>query len=93
MSDNGFISLGYAFSSNYGKLLENLVFTELQKADFEIFYFNSDFECGFIAKKSNKIIAIQVCESLTEETKKREINKISNDYLDEIYLKTKKNEL
>ena len=27
------------------------------------------------------------------ETKKREINKISNDYLDEIYLKTKKNEL
>ncbi|MCR8709878.1 hypothetical protein [Aliarcobacter butzleri] len=27
------------------------------------------------------------------EFKKREINKISNDYLDEIYLKTKKNEL
>ncbi|MCG3701918.1 hypothetical protein L5F41_07435 [Aliarcobacter butzleri] len=27
------------------------------------------------------------------ESKKREINKISNDYLDEIYLKTKKNEL
>ena len=74
LSDNGFISLGYAFSSNYGKLLENLVFTELQKADFEIFYFNSDFECDFIAKKANKIIAIQVCYSLTEENKKREIN-------------------
>ena len=27
------------------------------------------------------------------ESKNREINKISNDYLDEIYLKTKKNEL
>ncbi|MDN5125641.1 hypothetical protein PJV95_05200 [Aliarcobacter butzleri] len=27
------------------------------------------------------------------ESKKREINKISNDYLNEIYLKTKKNEL
>ncbi|MCG3710292.1 hypothetical protein ACOL20_07240 [Aliarcobacter butzleri] len=27
------------------------------------------------------------------ESKKREINKTSNDYLDEIYLKTKKNEL
>lgn len=27
------------------------------------------------------------------ESKKREINKISNDYLDKIYLKTKKNEL
>ena len=27
------------------------------------------------------------------ESKKREINKISNDYLDEIYQKTKKNEL
>ena len=27
------------------------------------------------------------------ESKKREINKISNDYLYEIYLKTKKNEL
>ena len=74
LSDNGFISLGYSFSSNYGKLLENLVFTELQKADFEIFYFNSDFECDFIVKQADKIIAIQVCYSLTEENKKREIN-------------------
>lgn len=74
LSDNGFISLGYSFSSNYGKLLENLVFTELQKADFEIFYFNSDFECDFIAKKADKAIAIQVCYSLNEENKKREIN-------------------
>lgn len=74
LSDNGFMNLGYSFSSNYGKLLENLVFTELQKEDSEIFYFNSDFECDFIVKQADKIIAIQVCYTLNEENRKREIN-------------------
>ncbi len=38
LCDNGFMNLGYSFSSNYGKLLENLTFSELQKRDFEYIF-------------------------------------------------------
>ena len=76
LSDNGFIILSYAFSSNYGKLLENLVFSELQKKEYEVYFYNKDIECDFIAKKDNKTIAIQVCYELNEKNKTREINGI-----------------
>ncbi|RBQ29122.1 ATP-binding protein [Aliarcobacter vitoriensis] len=74
LCDNGFMNLGYSFSSNYGKLLENLTFSELQKRDFEIYFYNKDFECDFIVKKDNLIIAIQVCYQLNEQNKIRELN-------------------
>jgi len=74
LSDNGFMNLGFNFSSNYGKLLENLVFTELQKSGYEIYFYNKNFECDFIVKKDDKTIAIQVCYELNEQNKKREIN-------------------
>ncbi len=74
LTDNGFMELGFNFSSNYGKLLENLVFTELQKRGFELFFYNKDNECDFIAKKDNKITAFQVCYELNEKNQKRELN-------------------
>lgn len=74
LSDNGFMNLGFNFSSNHGKLLENLVFLELQKSGYEIYFYNKSFECDFIAKKDEKIVAIQVCYELNEQNKKREIN-------------------
>jgi len=74
LCDNGFMNLGYNFSSNNGKLLENLVFTELQKEKYEIYFYNKDRECDFIAKKENKTIAIQVCYELNERNQKRELN-------------------
>lgn len=74
LCDNGFMNLGYSFSSNYGKLLENLVFSELLKRDCEIYFYNKDFECDFIVKKDNLIMAIQVCYELNEQNKTREIN-------------------
>ena len=74
LSDNGFLELGFSFSSNHGKLLENLVFTELQKSQFKIYFYNKDIECDFIATKDNKTIAFQVCYELNEQNKKRELN-------------------
>jgi len=74
LSDNGFMDLGYNFSNNYGKLLENLVFSQLQKLGFEIYFYNKNFECDFIVKKENKTIALQVCYELNEQNKKRELN-------------------
>ena len=73
-SDNGFLLLSFKFSSNFGKLLENLVFTELLKQEYEVYFYNKNFECDFIAKKENKTIAIQVCYELTNENRKREFN-------------------
>lgn len=74
VSDNGFMELGFNFSSNFGKLLENLVFSELLKANYEIYYYNKNFECDFIAKKDDKTIAIQVCYELNDQNRKRELN-------------------
>ncbi len=76
LCDNGFMNLGYSFSANYGKLLENLVFSELQKREYEVYFYNKDCECDFIVKKDNKTIAIQVCYELNEQNKTREINGI-----------------
>ena len=73
-NDNGFVSLSFKFSSNWGKLLENLVLTELIKDGYEVYFYNKNFECDFIAKKKEKIIAIQVCYELTNENRKREFN-------------------
>jgi len=49
-NDNGFVSLSFKFSSNKGKLLENLVLTELIKDSYEVYFYNKNFECDFITK-------------------------------------------
>lgn len=77
LSDNGFLLLGYSFLSNYGKLLENLVYSELQKRDFEVYYFSGNVECDFIAKKEQKTIAIQVCFELNPQNQKRELDGVA----------------
>lgn len=72
--DNGFLTLGFSFSSNYGKLLESLVFTELKKSGYEIYFYNKDTECDFIAKKEGEILAVQVCYELNDQNQKREFS-------------------
>ncbi|MFV0480619.1 MAG: ATP-binding protein [Campylobacteraceae bacterium] len=81
--DNGFLSLGYNFSQNRGKLLENLIFSELQKAGKDIYFFNSNYECDFLIKEKNgEFIAIQACFELNNDNKKREVRVFDkiNDY-------------
>jgi len=73
-NDNGFVALSFKFSSNHGKLLENLVLTELIKEGYEVYFYNKNFECDFIVKKENKLLAIQVCYELNSENQKRELN-------------------
>jgi len=72
-NDNGFLSLSYRFSENSGKMLENLVYTELIKARYEVYFYNKNFECDFIAIKEGKSIAIQVCYELHDQNRKREV--------------------
>ena len=68
-------SVSFVFSSDFGRLAENVVFNNLQAEGLEIFYWKGVGEVDFIAKKGKKIsAAIQVCWNPSDkETKEREI--------------------
>ena len=70
--------LGFMFSGEKGRLLENIVFLELRRRRFEIFYHFNRVECDFVIRQGNAIVqAIQVCYSFdTIDTRIREINGI-----------------
>ncbi len=74
--DNGFSRNNSAsFSKDSGKMLENMVFLALRRKYKDIFYFQEKKECDFIIKDKEKISqAIQVCYTLNENNKDREIN-------------------
>lgn len=68
-------NLGFSFSENSGKILENTVFLELKRIGEEIFYFQEKGECDFITRKGAKTKkAIQVCYELNEANREREIS-------------------
>lgn len=72
--DNGILAnVSFRFSENRGKLFENLVFSELKKAGYEIFFYQNKNECDFIARKNTKITAIQVCYEISAHNREREI--------------------
>ena len=69
-------SISFKFSENYGNQLENIVFIELKRREFNIYYHKQKKECDFVIKEKDKITkAIQVSKSLeNEDTRKREID-------------------
>jgi len=74
--DNGILTYtSFRFSEDYGRYLENIVFTELARRGKEIFFFLGKKECDFLIRDGAKIIeAIQVCQTFGDgETKKREM--------------------
>ena len=72
--DNGLVAqTSFRFTQEKGKLFENLVFSELQKQNYEIYFYNENFECDFLVKKENQIIAIQVAYELNDFNFDREI--------------------
>ena len=75
IADNSFLAqTSFRFSKDNGKLLENLVYTELLKAGFEIYFYNKEFECDFICKKEDKFYAYQVCYEINRYNQERELN-------------------
>jgi len=68
-------TLGFSFSDDYGRMLENITFIELKRRYKSIYYHKGEKECDFIIHENAKIIkAIQVCQTLTDPaTKQREI--------------------
>ena len=79
------LSLGFHFSGEEGRLLENLVFVELKRRNAgEIFYYNDgNNECDFMTIDGIQVTnAIQVCYLMSDEnTRKREIKGLTNAML------------
>jgi uncharacterized protein len=74
--DNALIrKLGFVFSEDKGRFLENMVFIQLVRQGKEIFYFKGKGECDFLVRNGINITgAIQVCYALTDEkSREREI--------------------
>jgi predicted AAA+ superfamily ATPase len=67
--------LGFLFSEEKGRLLENIVSIELKRRGEEVYYFSGKNECDFLIRRGIQITnAIQVCYSFDmPETKVREI--------------------
>lgn len=68
-------TIGFRFSEDKGRLLENIVFIELKRRAFEIFYYKGNKECDFLVRKNGRIVSLmQVCQRLNDgKTKEREL--------------------
>ena len=69
-------AMGFKFSSNRGRLLENLIFIDLMRLGLEVFYFHSDggSEVDFVVKNGTDLSLVQVCWDLNSpDTRTREI--------------------
>ncbi|MFA6409397.1 MAG: ATP-binding protein [Gammaproteobacteria bacterium] len=77
--DHGLLqTIRFGFMENIGRILENIVYLELRRSNTSknIFYYQGDKECDFLARQKNKVTAaIQVSQNISSpETNKREID-------------------
>lgn len=75
--DNAIVKrLGFLFTEESGRLLENMIFIELKRRGEEVYYHADRKECDFVIRKGNRIAqAIQVCHTLdSTETRERELS-------------------
>ena len=62
-------------SEDKGRQLENLVFLELRRRGYEMFYFEEQGECDFIAKdEAGDLFPIQVALELNGSSEQRELD-------------------
>lgn len=68
--------LGFRTSEDRGRMLENIVFIELKRRGYEVFYYNDVKECDFVIRVGARTQqVIQVCLELHDlSTKKREVS-------------------
>jgi len=74
--DNAIVKmLGFSFSDNSGRMLENIVFLELRRRGYNLYYHKLKTECDFLVRKGSNITeAIQVTWSMPDlATRRREI--------------------
>ena len=79
--DSGLLQVASnSFTDDKGRILENMVFCELQRKRKNLYYFNENgSECDFVVMQNEKFEqVIQVCYEMTPENSKREINGLNN---------------
>lgn len=85
--DNGFsTALHYAFSEDFGKLLENLVYCHLRGLSEDIYFVRNGWECDFAVWRTGaKPLLVQVTQELDEHTITREVKGLTGamGYLDD----------
>ena len=74
--DTGMVSVNSgSFTEDSGRLLENLVYLHLRRANKEIYYFSEKGECDFLVfSKGNIQEVVQVCYDLNADNLDRELN-------------------
>ena len=74
--DPGLINrIGFNFSENKGRVLENIVFIELKRRKYEFFYYSGKNECDFVIMQGTQLKqAIQVSYLINLENIEREVN-------------------
>lgn len=76
--------LGFNFSGNKGRILENIVFLELLRRGKEVYYHSGKKECDFVVKEGLTIVeAIQVAYQLNSSNYEREnqgLHEAMNNY-------------
>ncbi len=72
--DPGFANrIGFNFSENKGRILENIVFLELLRQGKDVYYYSGKNECDFVIKQGMEIVeAIQVSYDINVSNEKRE---------------------
>jgi len=73
--DNGMRNVvSFSFSEDKGRLLENLIYIELRRRGYNVFFDKGKNECDFLIEEKGKIVnAIQVCYSLNDSNQEREV--------------------
>lgn len=67
--------IGFNFSQNKGRILENIIYLELLRKGKEVYFYAGKNECDFLIKEGIKIVdAIQVVYTIDEFNITREIN-------------------
>ena len=66
--------MGFIFSEDAGKMYENIVYTQLKRQGFEIYYWKNKYECDFVVKKGKKVeriiqVSFDINDSMDREIK------------------------
>lgn len=69
-------TVGFRISEDHGRMLENIVFLELKRNGYEIYYHQETRECDFVVREKGRTVQlIQVTQELgLPKTKEREID-------------------
>lgn len=74
--DHGLVqAVRFSFQDNYGRLMENIVYIQLQRQNKNVFYYKNSRECDFVVSDAGKVkVLFQAAKNISDsKTREREI--------------------